>query len=51
MKGLKRQWRMEGLCQYCGGYISTWDDKCLDCDMIKDYHHEVELKIEWRMVS
>ena len=38
MKGLKRQWRMEGLCQYSGGYISTSDDKCLDCDMIKDYH-------------
>lgn len=38
MKGLKRQWRMEGICQYSGGYISTWDDKCLDCDMIKDYH-------------
>ena len=34
---IHKRWKMQGLCQYCGGKIKFWGNKCEKCGKIKDY--------------
>jgi len=31
----QEDWRTKGLCEYCGGNMSFWSDRCKDCGMQK----------------
>lgn len=32
-----KRWKMQGLCQHCGGKIKFWGNKCEKCGKIRDY--------------